>query len=376
MKFFKLSLITFTVTAFLMGCNKTQTDDTTFVNPNSSDVTENQNYSDEGTNFARENLDLQAVGNLLEKAKNAEEFEYLLNSTDGVNNLDLNGDGYVDYLSVSEYDNSYDNQRGFTLFDRFGTDEIQEIARIIFDRDRPNAPGTRILLNGNEQLYGDNYNYETNWLDKSLAIADWAFGKRDSNYQSSYYYDNYPEDYAPYRVVETPLYRTRITEYYPQPVFVRTVNPTITQIKIKSPYYGKTSDKIFAKLTKPTKEQIDFRRKNPNKPQFVEVKNNRNNEFSSKNNKNEKDRNESEDSRREKNDGDKREKNDRDNFDNRNRSERSDRNERRNVESDKREKNQRENVRENKQNKSDKQNKQNGDGKGNGGKGNGKGKKN
>jgi hypothetical protein len=371
MKFFKLSLIIFAAAAFLAGCGSsrtsTRTDETGSVNPYPSTVVENEYISDENTDLAKENLDLRAVGHLLEKSKNAEEFEHLLNSSDGVNNLDLNGDGYADYISVAEYENNDDNQRGFTLFDRFGSEEIQEIARIIFDRDRFDAPGARVLLNGNEQLYGDDYYYETNWQDKAPAIVSFLFGKRESNYQSPYYYGNYPENYETYRVVETPVYRTRITQYTAAPVFVKTVKPTITQIKIKSPYSGRWSEKIFAKLAKPTKEQINFRKNNPNKPEFVQVKNDKREDFSSRNKK-EKNFDDFDKSRNENNDK----------FENRNKSDKPNKIEREIIKSEKPNKMERENVKPNKADKqnNDKQNRGGGNEKGNGGKGNGKGKKN
>ena len=193
MRFNKLYLITIAITLFIAGCNSAQTDDTSSTNPYPNDVADSEIASGENTYWARENLDLQRIGNLLEKADDAEEFEYLLNSDEGINNLDLNGDGYVDYISVAEFDDRDDNQRGFTLFDRFGPNEIQEIASIIFNRDRFDAPGARILLTGNEQIYGDNYNYEANWLDRVLPIANYVFGNRDNTYESPYYYENYPE---------------------------------------------------------------------------------------------------------------------------------------------------------------------------------------
>ena len=224
----------------------------------------------ENPNWARENFDLQAVGGLLPQAENAEEFEYLLNSENGVNNLDFNGDGYVDYISVEEFGNEYDDERGLSLFSRFGPEEILEIATIFFDRDRRDYPGARILLTGNEQLYGDNYNYETNWLDRSLAIANSLFNDRNERYRSPYYYENYPETYEVYQVVETPVYRTRVVEYYPEQVFIQTAQPTITQIKIKSPYEGRMVSKI--KLPKLTKEQVEFKKNKNNPPEFVPVK--------------------------------------------------------------------------------------------------------
>jgi hypothetical protein len=271
MKFFKIFLTAFTAAAFFTACNSL--DQLRTSDPYPNDATEAGLGGD--NNWARENLDLQAVGGLLEKADDAEEFEYLLNSEDGVNNLDLNGDGYADYISVREFDDRYDDQRGFSLFSQFGPDLIQEIAQIIFyrDRDRYNYPGSRVLLIGNDQIYGDNYYYETDWYDRSYPIVTWMFGDRDNYYRSPYYYGYYPDYYEVYPVVDTPVYITRVREYYYEPVFVRTEQPPvyISQIKIKSPNYGKSMDKIYSKLAKPTREQVEFRKNNPNKPVFVPV---------------------------------------------------------------------------------------------------------
>ncbi len=378
MKFFKLSVLFFISALFLTACNSSQSDQTSYDPQYPSEISQSEISQEESASLANENLDLQAVGNLLENADDAEEFEYLLNNEEGVNNLDLNGDGYADYISVAEFDDRDSNQRGFTLFDRFGADEIQEIARIIFDRDRFDEYGTRVLLNGNEQLYGDNYYYETNWQDRNPAIADWVFGNRDDYYQSPYYYENYPDYYENYRVVETPVYRTRIEEYNYAPVFVKTVSPTITNIRVNSPYKGKTSEKIFAKLAKPTKEQKEFRKNNPNKPEFVQVKNDKIDKKQSKfdnkfENKADKNRNKFENFRKEKNEK----------FDKPNKAERREREnvkpnkaeriERPNMKPDKPNKVERQNVQQNKSNKPNNEAKQNGNGKQNGGGGNGKG---
>jgi hypothetical protein len=252
-----------------MACNSAKSDETALTTPQPNEIVEDDINADLGGDYARDHLDLNAVGSLLEKSNSAENFEYLLNADNRVNNLDLNGDGYVDYISVAEYEDRDSNQRGFTLFDRFGPNDIQEVARILFDRDRNDDRGARIMLNGNEQLYGDNYYYEANWLDKSLNIVSWAFSDRGDYYRSPYYYDNYPNNYNTYRVVETHAYRTRIQEYYPQPIFIRTNTPTITLIKIRSSYKNRSFNSIFAKLAKPSKEQKEFRKSNPNRPEFV-----------------------------------------------------------------------------------------------------------
>ena len=278
MKYFKISILFITTAFFITACNQSDSDGVSYSDPNGYQTEQSDLVYEEGTSVARENLDLQAVGELLAKADNAEEFEYLLNDPrNGINNLDLNGDGYADYISVREFDDRYDDERGFSLFSQFGPDEIQEIATIIFDRNGynrngSNYPGARVLMNGNEQIYGDNNYYETNWLEQSVSIVSWLFKDRNDSYRSPYYYENYPDYYETYEVVETPFYRTRIREYYPEPVFIQTNQPTITKIKIKSPYKDKSWNKIYAKLSKPTKDQFEFRKENPKPPKFDRVK--------------------------------------------------------------------------------------------------------
>jgi hypothetical protein len=214
--------------------------------------------------WAKDNFDLQRVGDLLERSDSPEEFERYLNEPGGINNLDLNGDGYVDYVSVREFDDRDPYERGLSLYSQFGPDLIQEIASVIFYRDEPRYPGARILLRGDDRLYGDNVYYETNWLDRTLQIASFLFSDRNDYYRSPYYYDNYPSWYETYEVVETPVYHTRVVELYPQPVFVYTTSPDFVQkIKIKSPNNGLHLGQIKAKLVKPTKEQEVFIKNNP-----------------------------------------------------------------------------------------------------------------
>ena len=62
------------------------------------DVTVTANDSDAVTG-----LDLQAVGDLFKDSKNLDEFEKNLNDPDnGINNLDLDNDGNVDYIRAVE----------------------------------------------------------------------------------------------------------------------------------------------------------------------------------------------------------------------------------------------------------------------------------
>lgn len=271
MKHIKLLILTTVITLFIAACNSTQTDDVAVTTdyPNDAPQTvNNDNIADNDEYYARENLDLRAVGNVLKESDSAEDFERRLNFDDGVNNLDLNGDGYVDYISVEEYEDRDTGYRGFSLLDRFGGDAIQEIATVILDRTLNDGRGSRVYLNGNDRIYGDDYYYQADWKDTTLDVVNWAFNDRDDYYRSPYYYDNYPDYYNTYRVIETPVYRTRVERNYIDPVFVQT-NPAMTKIKIKSKYKDKSYDKIYAKLANPSEAQIMFRKNNPKRPEFV-----------------------------------------------------------------------------------------------------------
>ncbi len=246
---------------FLSACTSSQPQQSEIIVPVVNNVPQNGDLDDY---WAKDNLDLQRVGNLFERSNSPEEFESYLNSNDGINNLDLNGDGYVDYIGVQEYQDRDDNSRGLSLFSRFGPDLIQEIAQIVLYRDSPSWSGARVLVRGNDQIYGDNNYYEANWADRTVGLVSMLFGNRTENYRSPYYYGNYPPQYQTYQVVDTPYYRTRIERVYHQPIFVYTANPVwISKIKIKSPNNGLHLGQIKARLVKPTKEQEEFYKVNP-----------------------------------------------------------------------------------------------------------------
>lgn len=269
MRSIKLSAAFLLAALFITSCNSDQPNQTAIPDSYSSDganpaETEGEEY------WAKDNFDLQRVGDLLEKSDSPEQFERYLNEPDGINNLDLNGDGYADYISVEEYEDRDTNSRGLSLFSRFGPDLIQEIATILLYRDEPNHPGARFLIDGNDQLYGDNYYYESNWLDRTIPIVSSLFGNHDQYYNSPYYYDNYPSWYQPYDIVETTVYRTRVERLYPQPAFVYTTSEPVyfTKVKIKSPNHGRHFDKIHARLVKPNQDQEAFIKSNPAHAKF------------------------------------------------------------------------------------------------------------
>ena len=250
---------------FLAACSTDQTanqQQAANVETNANDALAEAEPIDEY--WAKDNFDLQRVGPLLERSENLEEFEAYLNDEDGINNLDLNGDGYVDYISVDEFEDRTDNERGLSLYTRYDDDVIQELGTVRFYRDHYNAPGARILLTGDEHIYGPDHYYETNWLDRALGIVSFLFRPRDNFYRSPYYYDHYPPDYVAYEVVEPPIYISRVQRLYPEPVFVFTHTPRIvTTVTIDSPYDGRWIERVHARMVNPTREQLEFIRRNP-----------------------------------------------------------------------------------------------------------------
>lgn len=272
----KIQIISFAtaialLSLILAGCSREQAQQTGVQGPYASTTPPADGPLPDDDYWAKDNLDLRRVGPLVERSRNVEEFERYLNERDGINNLDLNGDGYVDYISVEEFDDRGDGERGLSLFTRFGPDLIQEVATILFRRENPGWPGARVYVAGNEQIYGDNAFYEANWADRALGLASFLFGNQRDRYVSPYYYNSYPAGYQVYEVVETPVYRTRIERLVPEPVFVVAAAPVVTKIKIKSPHNGKRMDKIFARLAKPDPAQVEFIRNNPRKAGFVKV---------------------------------------------------------------------------------------------------------
>ncbi len=136
-------------------------------------------------------LDLDAVTVLAKKSKDAADFERLLNSqAEAVNNIDLNDDGKVDYIEVTEYGSG--DRRGFSLTTEISPGKTQEIATIDFQKE---GDKTVMQTTGNSSLYGPgNYRHSSFSMTDALLMG-WLFSNR-SSYSSPYGYGNYPPSYG------------------------------------------------------------------------------------------------------------------------------------------------------------------------------------
>lgn len=98
-------------------------------------------------------LDLNAVAAAFAEARNIQEFEQLLNSSKYmINNLDLNRDGWIDYLRVIEtYRSGY---HALLIQACLAPSVFQDVATLIAER-RPDALYVEVV--GDRWLYGYNY---------------------------------------------------------------------------------------------------------------------------------------------------------------------------------------------------------------------------
>jgi len=113
-----------------------------------------QDTPDEYLGLPGDNLNLYAVMNLFQESETLEGFERILNDNESmINNLDLNGDNLIDYITVSDYEEG--NVHTIVLRAALNKNEQQDIAVFVVEKLRNGA--VQIQLIGDEALYGPNY---------------------------------------------------------------------------------------------------------------------------------------------------------------------------------------------------------------------------
>ena len=209
---------------------------------------------------ASDGLDLKAVGELLKKAENAEQLENLLNSpAQGVNNLDLNEDGKVDYIKVTEYGN--DQVKGFSLTTEPTAGEVQELATIEVEKVTDND--ARMQIHGNEQIYGQNYYHHSSFGLTDMLILGYLF-RPHGLYASPFGYSNYPGGYNQYGTRSSSAYGNRMNDMTRGSTFQSSKSRAVGG-NVKSPNAGKAAQSVRAPLKNPTASQKQFQAQNPSK---------------------------------------------------------------------------------------------------------------
>jgi hypothetical protein len=113
-----------------------------------------QEYPEEYLGLPGDNLNLYAVMKLFQESETLEGFERNLNDENSrINNLDLNGDNFIDYITVTDYVDG--DVHTIVLRTALSRNESQDVAVFTVQRFRDGS--AQIQLIGDEALYGRNY---------------------------------------------------------------------------------------------------------------------------------------------------------------------------------------------------------------------------
>jgi len=145
-----------------------------------------QNYPEEYLGLPGDNLNLYAVMNLFQESETLEGFERSLNDSESmINNLDLNGDNLIDYITVSDYTEG--NVHTIVLRAALNNNEQQDVAVFVVEKLRNGA--VQIQLIGDEALYGPNYIVEPIYAETPNPGYTGNAYSRNVNVVTTTYYD-------------------------------------------------------------------------------------------------------------------------------------------------------------------------------------------
>ena len=145
-----------------------------------------QDYPEEYLGLPGDNLNLYAVMNLFQESETLEKFEQNLNSEElMINNLDMNGDNLIDYITVSDYVDG--NVHNIVLRAALDRNEQQDVA--VFVVENLSNGAVQIQLIGDEALYGPNYIVEPIYADTPNPGYTGKIYRNNVNAVTTSYYD-------------------------------------------------------------------------------------------------------------------------------------------------------------------------------------------
>ena len=200
-----------------------------------------------------DNLNLYAVLDLFQKSKTIEDFEKSLNEEKtGINNLDLNLDGKVDFIKVETKKKGEDFT--FILQVDVSKSEKQDVAVILVSKDKNKKVTIQIV--GDKALYGKDYIVEpkgtatpsvtanpgytgadpvtvnvpastTTVIVESAPIVQYVYSPAYVPYIPPYYYGYYPPYFAAFSVMAVGMYWGMHAAYYHGGVYGYHGNTTV-----------------------------------------------------------------------------------------------------------------------------------------------------
>ena len=172
----------------------------------------------DGTGLPGDHFSLEGALDLFKKAANLEAFEKALNAEDNhVNNLDLNGDGKVDYVRVE----SRTEGKAFAIVLQVPVNkgEVQDIA--VIELEKTGETSALVQIRGDEELYAANTIVEPYsegdakggkagpaaaedfgmWVTVNVwawPSVQWCYGPSFVAWYSPWYWDFYPGWWSPW----------------------------------------------------------------------------------------------------------------------------------------------------------------------------------
>ncbi|MEL7588610.1 MAG: hypothetical protein AAGU19_18010, partial [Prolixibacteraceae bacterium] len=192
-------------------------------------------YMTSGGNYdISDNLDLEAVAYLFGESADLREFEYRLNDPEiQISNLDLNRDGYIDYLRVIDA-----SRRGNYLVvvqAVLGRNIFQDVATIAVGRDAWGRQAVEIV--GDDYIYGPNYILVPEYAHRPV-IFGFFLSSRYEPWRSPYYWDYYPSYYVHRRPWPVHRYHEHIHHHH----YVPRSSHYSDSRRISSPDYERRND--------------------------------------------------------------------------------------------------------------------------------------
>ncbi len=190
---------------------------------------------------AAEGLDLSAVGELFRNSKNLEEFEAGLNDPKkGINNIDLDGNGEVDFIRVLEEVEG--DTHVIVMQVPLGEDEYQDVATL--EIEKKGDDDYNFQLRGNPDIYGpDYYVVPAGVYVRTWPIVGWIYQPVYRPYVSPFRYNVYPVWYRPFRPVSVTVYRSRTVNYVGRTSFTVTRTNRVTTVS-RTKYTARSSSRV------------------------------------------------------------------------------------------------------------------------------------
>ncbi len=198
---------------------------------------------------AAEGLDLKAVSELFKDSENLEAFEKALNDPEvGINNLDLDENGEVDFIRVVE--EVVDDTHVIMLQVPLAENEFQDVATI--EIEKSDDDNYNMQVHGNEVIYGvDYYVAPVNVHVHMWPIIPWIYRPVYRPYRSTFYFGVYPHWWRSYHPVRVNVYRSRTVHVTRRSTFTVTRSTRVKSVT-KVNYKPRSSTRVVKK-TKVTK---------------------------------------------------------------------------------------------------------------------------